>query len=259
MSNYKYTDVEKKWIVDNNDNYSGVKNMHKDFCMKFKEIKYKTFCSLRKRLVETKSRLYTEEEKNFITECIVDREIGYAQLEPLFNKKFNKHRTAKQLCMAGNKWGLKVIHYNYKWREGFTPNIPDEYHFKNQAPVGTIRKVKRGGKYKLIIKIKEIPLELICSKRDFRDDREYWYPYARYIYEKHYNCKLKENEYVYHLDGNIENNNIENLICGTYGVLGYVVGKGFNESNSKIREIGFKLGKLNSLIKGKENQEEVLK
>lgn len=245
----QYSDECKQWVIDNNYKYKSLKEMYIDYINKFDYIKYNTFKSLRGRLIKLEPKNYTEEEKNFIVECIVDREIGYAQITPLFNKKFGKNKTTKQLISAGNNWGLKCIKYNLKWRNDFKPNVPIDYHYLKQHPVGTILKVKRGKRFKLIIKIKLIPKELICSGKDFRDDNEYWYPYARYVYENHYKCKLKPNEYVYHLDGNVENNNIENLICGNYGVLGYVVGKGFDKSTPEIRKIGFKLAKLNQILK----------
>lgn len=251
MSNIKYTELQKQWVINNEGKYETLHLMYGDFVKEFFQIKYRSFLSLRARLnVQAKDRFYTEEEKNFITECIVDREIGYAQIAPLFNKKFNRNKTAKQLKMAGATWGLKCIHYNRKWREDYKPVINTiDYHYKNQHPIGTIKKVKRGKRYKLLIKIKEIPRELICSKKDFRDDNEYWYPYARYVYEQYYNVKLKPNEYIYHLDGDMYNNNIDNLLCGTYGTLGYAVAKGYLDSEPEIRKIGLKLGKLNIIIK----------
>lgn len=251
MSNNIYSPEAIQWITDNQGKYKNVRIMYENFIKYFDYVSYYSFLYIRKKLnVQSKERFYSEEEKNFITECIVDREIGYAQIAPLFNKKFNRNKTAHQLKLAGEHWGLKVIHFNHKWKENYKKKINCiDYCFKNQAPIGTIIRIRRGGKYRLRIKIKLIPKELICSKKDFRDNNEYWYSYPRYIYEQHYNIKLKSNEYIFHLDGNIYNNNIENLICGTYGTLGFAAAKGYLASEPEIRSIGLKLGKLNSIIK----------
>lgn len=41
---------------------------------------------------------------------------------------------------------------------------------------------------------------------------KYYKRYADYVYEKHYNIKIPENKKVLHLDGNLLNDNIENLM-----------------------------------------------
>ena len=51
--------------------------------------------------------------------------------------------------------------------------------------------------------------------KDTGDDRKDWYPYGRYIYEKHYGVKLSKGVQVIHLDGDNENFNINNLCAVT--------------------------------------------
>lgn len=49
--------------------------------------------------------------------------------------------------------------------------------------------------------------------RDTGDDKQDWYPYTRYVYENYHNVKLPKNYQVICLDGNIENDSIDNLVA----------------------------------------------
>lgn len=64
----------------------------------------------------------------------------------------------------------------------------------NWRPVGSLRKTKDGF---TMIKIK---------------NHQPWVLYQRFLYEQHYNCKLKPYDCIRFLDGNRENFKIENLV-----------------------------------------------
>jgi hypothetical protein len=75
----------------------------------------------------------------------------------------------------------------------------------------------------MLIKIKLIPEDELGLKNYYNKD--YWIPYAKYVYEKYYKCKLDESETVYHIDGDFRNNNIDNLVVNKVGAWGSAYGK----------------------------------
>lgn len=198
------------------------------------------------------SRKYTQEQLDFIVESIVDKEMTYLEILPIFNKKFNENKTLGNLQNLGWRLGIKVIKHkvlNFNYEKSNPRNVSINYHFKNQAPIGTIITRKRNGEIRQLIKIKMIPKELYGSGKDFRADTRFWYSYPKWIYEHHYNVKLKPNEYIFHIDGNYLNNEISNLICLKTSAIGFMGKKGFLDSTTDIRRIGFKLCKLNEITK----------
>ena len=264
-----YTEEEKQFIVDlatNTDmKYSQItQEFNKKFNENKNEKQMRGICSYWG--IKRDYKFYTEEEKNFIIEMIVDEGMDYYTLTPIFNKKFNKNKTRRQLGLYGcTILGIKCNDFlprskrdNFSDVERKRIESYRETKYLNQEPLGTIKYIVRGRGKQAYIKIKMIPEDIYnyYSKEVSYSEKiysKYWYPYDKYVYEQHYNVKLKENEYIQHIDGNLLNNDISNLICVSYSALQFSVKNGYYY-DPEIRSIGFKLGELRHLIKEGENK-----
>ena len=221
--NFKYTEEHKKWVLDNSKNYFNVEEMRKDFNKTFNLQTTKSgFVTLRSRVGAKKPNFYTKEQDEFIKKMF-EQGKTYKEIVELFNIKFNANKTINGLQQRVSDKRIFTNGGNDKRRR-----------FLNQCPVGTIREHNDGRTITLLIKIKMIPEELIGKKNFY--NKEYWIPYARYVYEKHYNCKLKDNEAVYHIDGDYRNNNIDNLVVNKLGAYGTAYGKVFKCNPSTKEE-----------------------
>jgi hypothetical protein len=138
----------------------------------------------------------------------------YKELVEIFNKKFNTNKTINGLQQRVSDRKLYTNNGNDKRRR-----------YLNQCPVGTIREHNDGRAIRMLIKIKLIPEDELGLKNYYNKD--YWIPYAKYIYENYYNCKLDESETVYHIDGDFRNNSIDNLVVNKMGAYGSAYGKIF--------------------------------
>lgn len=223
LNTFRYTEEQKKWILDNSKNYIKTEEMRKDFNITFNlQISKSAFLTIRSRLGAKKPNYYTKEQDQFI-EKMFQQGKTYKEIVELFNIKFNTNKTINGLQQRVSDIKIKTNKGNDKRRR-----------FLNQCPIGTIREHNDGSTVRLLIKIKLIPEELLGKKNFY--NTEYWISYAKYVYEKHYNCKLKDNEVVYHIDGDYKNNNIDNLVVNKLGAYGTAYGKVFKFNPSTKEE-----------------------
>lgn len=203
------------------------------------------------------NKMFTVEEKNFIVEMVVDNDMGYSDVSALFEDRFGRKISIDSLHHLGKRLGIKYVMHRKIHKKC------ERYDFyENQLPVGSIEKVRTHighGKHEYMdrIKIKEIPKGVItCSEKNkLVQNLEYWQPYHRYVYEQYYGVKLNPNQMVIHLDGDHLNNDITNLMCVNLGVIGYARANNFLDAYEDIRRMGFKLGKLNSILKNADKNE----
>jgi hypothetical protein len=258
-----YTEEQKAFIIDMvTNNKVGNNKLMLEFNKKFNENKnYDQIKHIVKVLGLSFDECYnyneyTEEEKNFIVEMVIDKEMDYYTLTPIFNKKFDKDKTTKQIAAAGFRWGLKNVKCSYNWinEDLFekVTNTKKDLWYNRQEPVGTVKIFNCSHFSKAYIKIKLVPKELFGKNNKMNQGNKiflkYWYPYDKYIYEQHYNVKLKDDETIQHLDGNRLNNDISNLMCVHVDAFRFTVRNGYY-NDPETRSIGFKLGELRHLIK----------
>ena len=220
---YRYTSEHKKWVLENSKKYENAEEMRKDFNKTFNLQTSKSgFITLRYRLGVKNPDKYTKEQDDFI-ESMFKKGKTYAEIVDLFNKKFNTKKTINGLQQRVSDRKLYTNNGNDKRRR-----------YLNQCPVGTIREHNDGRATRMLIKIKLIPENELGLKNYYNKD--YWIPYAKYVYEKYYKCKLDESETVYHIDGDFRNNNIDNLVVNKMGAWGNAYGKVFLNKKSTKEE-----------------------
>lgn len=234
---YRYTVENEKWILENLKNSYTTKEVYNNFCKEFNiYVSYQSFKIKCVRLNCKNKRYYTQEQDNFIIDLIKQKKC-FIEIVELLNQKFNDNKTKESI--------MKRYEKHLKGKVKYTTENLKETHFKKQSPIGTIITLGKGKKKSIIlIKTKMIPAQEIGNITPY--DCRYWRPYSEYIYEKYYNCKLKENEIIIHLDGNYENNNIGNLVCGTLGSLGYAYGK-IRQNEQENKDIDFNKSRCKKL------------
>lgn len=108
-SYHHYSDEEKAFIIDlilnKNMKYSRItQEFNKKFNKNTKETNIRTMASLWK-VKKDYFDYYTDEEKQFISDLVINKKMRYHDIVPLYNKKFNKNRNIKQLAYIGRKSG----------------------------------------------------------------------------------------------------------------------------------------------------------
>lgn len=199
-----YSEEEDNWIIKNYNKFS-----RRELCIiynkKFnKEIGYRSlenYCGklikkglIKRSLEKPKDRfLFTKE----MIQWLIDNKANYTcvDLTNEFNKKFNANTTQSSIkkLLTHKKTNLS--------KKGIRAKIDSEIYHK--CEVGCIIQ-HHGSNY---IKISKKPQ----NKSKYYVGK-YYKRYADYVYEKHYNIKIPENKKVLHLDGNLLNDNIENLM-----------------------------------------------
>lgn len=199
-----YSEEEDNWIIKNYNKFS-----RRELCIiynkKFnKEICYRSlenYCSklikkglIKRSLEKPKDRFCFTKE---MIQWLINNKVNYTcvDLTNEFNKKFNVQTTQKSIksLLTRKKFNLS--------KKGIRAKIESEWYHK--CEVGEIIQY-HGLNY---IKISKKPQ----NKSKYYVDK-YYKRYADYVYEKHYNIKIPENKKVLHLDGNLLNDNIENLM-----------------------------------------------
>ena len=199
-----YSEEEDNWLIKNYNKFS-----RRELCIiynkKFnKEIGYRSLENYCGKLIK-KGLIKRSLEKpkdcfRFTKEMIqwlIDNKANYtcADLTNEFNKKFNANTTQSSIkeLLTRKKFNLS--------RKGIRSKIESErYH---RCKVGDIIQY-HGLNY---IKISKKP-----QNKSKYSVVKYYKRYADYAYEKYYNIKIPENKKVLHLDGNLLNDNIENLM-----------------------------------------------
>ena len=204
-----------------------------------------------------KYHIYTEEEKEFVKNNIT--KYFLPELVKVFNKTFNTNIT---ICK------LKNLKHKMKLKSG----LPSS-HFGNTYTKGTKRTEEQRARMSLSAKkraTKEYREKMSIARRNaskkigYRTINNQGYVYikvkndackndnyvseARYVYEKH--CgKIPKGYWIYHLDGNVSNNSIDNLVALERGIVASLNITGLNSTDKELTKLGIDILKINRKIK----------
>lgn len=191
---------------------------------------------------------YTEEEQQFFREYIPGHHSQETADE--FNKRFGKSITANQVryYRHNNKirTGFKgaegiVSKYKGKERPKYVQEAMKATQFKkgcapsNKVPLYTIRDYAKGYRK---IKVKE---------------PSGWIMYSRYIWEKEYG-PLPKGKYLIHLNGNIKDDDLENLMPVTRQELARINQKGIISTDREVTKTAINIIRLENMIREKEKK-----
>lgn len=265
------TDAKKLWITTHVDDYPSISALYRGFCRIFPEkIGYATiyFCATYNR--HPKHKL-SEEEKKWIKAHYKNYKNREELLKAL-NEKFNRdiYKQAFQYhlndlnidyrqvyhdeCIQWLKDNCKHYHrdqfdlflndFNNKFEFNLTKpaflNLCKQYNIQynksyNRLPLGSLR-YKNGYLY---IKVKEEDPNLIGRRSDDQQSytKPWWVKANEYIYSI-YVRPLKEDETLFHLDGNPNNLNPENLYPVTINQMRSFSRSDLKSDDPEINKIG---------------------
>lgn len=211
-----------------------------------------------------KYHIYTEEEKEFVKNNIT--KYFLPELVKVFNKTFSTNVTMVQ---------LKNLKHNMKLKSGLPTT-----HFGNTYNKGKKRTEEQRARMSLAGKkrvTKEFRKKMSISRRNLSKKTGYrfinnqgyvfikvknkacktdnYISEARYVYEKYYG-EIPKGYWVYHLDGNVSNNSIDNLIALERGIVASLNITGLKSTDKELTKLGIDILKINRKIK--ERKEEVI-
>ena len=169
-----------------------------------------------------KKRKYSVVYSNEIYEFLINNANKYTirQLVEILRNEYNFEIERKRLAQYCIKMGI-----TYKYEK------PNKSHDNKPTPIGSIVRKTDGDMLK--IKVGEHKWEYL----------------QRIIYEKHYNIKLKENEYVMFLDQDKRNFNINNLQIVTRQESATISATRLYSKNPMVTKTGIKVVKLINKVK----------
>lgn len=164
---------------------------------------------------------WTEEQREFLKEN--SSKMNRKELQELFNKTFNvnfNYNTIRNYCVTNgwltcNDTKFKKGHNN-AWAKGLTTEEFKKHYTEESFKRMTCNlKQYKERKHKVGDVIERHKSEglyiIISTDENIKLDKRIK-NYARYLYEKHHNVTLKDDEVVIFLDGNKRNYDIKNLI-----------------------------------------------
>lgn len=235
-----YTKEQQNWLIKNYNKVSSYRELtekfNKLFNLNYNYDAIRRYCLKRLKLRRNESEFnhYTQEEiewvrnnyKKYLTKGCFDREQFIIDFKNKFGKDMNKAKIRH------------LIEDRAKIRFGRA------YHFikpsKHSLPLGTERKIN--GKWYVKVKL---------EKKGLKDHHKNWQKKCRYMYEKYHNVKLKDDEYVFHLDDNTENFDINNLIMMTKTEAMYYHNSNFQKiGDLQLKKSGILYSKIQAKLKG---------
>lgn len=190
-----FTPEETKWLIDNYKKYNyHDKCLSNDFYKKFnKKVSNTTLLSYLKK-------------QGYYYNLISIKRLSSPQKEYLA-KNWNKYNL-KDLCeMFNEKFGLQLTVKSLRWigyKLGFKRSKTAHMKANSDAhsnSLGSVR-IKHNN---VFIKVKNDIYEGNGSNKNWKQ-----VSLNKYLYEKHFNVKLKDDEYIIALDGNLNNRDFEN-------------------------------------------------
>lgn len=235
-----YTKEQQDWLIENYNKVSSYKELTKKFNKLF-NLNYnhdtvRRYCLKRLKLKRNENELnhYTEEEiewfRNNYTYYLAKGCFDKEQFKIDFKNMFGKDMT-----------DYKIKHFvedRAKIRFGRAHNLINPP--KHNLPLGTERKIN--GKWYVKVKL---------EKKGLKDHYKNWQHKCRYMYEKYHNVKLKDEEYIFHLDGNKDNFDIDNLIMMTKTEAMYYHNSNFhNIGDLDLKKCGVLYSQIQAKLKG---------
>ena len=200
---------------------------------------------------------YSEEQKEFIEAHYKDYK--FKELTRLFNERFSTNKSLSSIKVYCSKHGLKKTDGNgqfqnnhYAWNKGMTKeeyleHCTDETReiLAHHEPVH-IRKYQIGDRVIKKIGNQYIPYVVIALDKNVKFDKRLT-PETRYVWER-YNGKIPEGNYIMHIDGDVMNNDISNLLMVTEAERNFLVSHKWT-GNIEILKTGISIYQLQNTLK----------
>lgn len=179
--------------------------------------------------------IFTKEQEDWVVDNFSDH--GHCVLARLFNKEFNADVSKGIICALLRRKAIASPR-----KPGFKKgNVPANKGMKGTANSGSFKKGHA------------ISAKAIGSTRT--DSKGYkqikignprkWVSYAKYVYEKHFNIKLQEDEVLLFKDGDRTNFNIENLVKMTRNEMLFLSSQfDFKHQPEQVKDTAILLAKL---------------
>lgn len=223
------------------------------------------------------NKILTEPMKNFLKNNVVG--VSAKDLTNLINKEFKTKFTVKQINDFKRYYGLKnglnqifpkevkifvqnnvkgllceelttLVNQTFDTNYTITQikNLKQTYKLKAGTGIHKRCNIKRG-KFPTYIGQKRIING--CTEIKVAEPNK-WVRLATYIWEQH-NGKVAKGCVVTYLDGNKQNNDIENLVCITRGENTVLSCQGLRTNNAELTKIGIATVKLKMAIRRRKN------
>lgn len=254
---HRYTEEEKNYLIENVPTKTTTQVL-KDFKQKFNweltKVQLRNFKG-KNKIHSTiqdrnKSRLFTEEQEKYfeenVTTCLLP------ELLIKFNEHFNtnftienfrhykgrrKLRSGKHTDLHGNQYA-KGHKYTKEQRENYEKGLIKR-SINRRKKIG-YESVSKDGYVRIKVKL------------DYGANDNF-IPRSRYVYEKHYG-KLPEKTYIIHLDGNSNNDDINNLRPVSLEEFNYLNANGLLSKNVETNEVAITAAQLYSKAKNKKKE-----
>ena len=162
---------------------------------------------------------FTKEQLKFIQDNVNNSNLELARL---FNQKFGTSLTPRQMYGAKNRHGITGALRGTRAAQ-FYSGFMLGHKNKDEFPVGT---VKKWGDYPM------------CKKDDKTWDKE-----SRVVWEKAHGA-IPDGCMIRHLDGNLENNKLENLVCISMAENGVINSQVNFGSDTELNKTNITVAKL---------------
>ena len=204
-----------------------------------------------------KYHIYTEEEKKFVKNNITNYFLP--ELVKVFNKRFNTNITMIQLKNLKHnmklKSGLPTTHFGNTYNKGKKRTEEQRTRMSLSAKKRVTKEfrekmsmMRRNASKKIGYRTINNQGYIFIKVKNEACEKDNYVSEARYVYEKYYG-KIPKGYWVYHLDGNVSNNNIDNLIALERSIVASLNITGLKSTNKELTKLGIDILKINRIIK----------
>lgn len=175
---------------------------------------------------------FTNEESEYLKSIIVGK--LSKEIIELYKQKFNKNLSYRELIAFERRNNIK---------SGVVAGLFESGNFKNPKPP------------------KPIGYEMVCKDKSRKSGKRIkvkvgnkkWVEKSRYIYEKYYG-EIPKGYWIYHLDGNVSNNSIDNLIALERSIVVSLNITGLKSIDKDLTKLGIDILKINRKIKERKKE-----
>lgn len=253
-----YTNEQKEFIVNNFDKYSNkaLTELFNDIfhtSLSYRQIK--SF-KIKNHLSYQKYHTYTQEEKYWLSKNYDKHYVK--DLVQMFNEKFNANLSEANIMSYKKKHNLTHHHGTFKVWE-----LPPEILVTNKKRKSSSENMKKYNKSKRIE----------GEKAGYKDGNNYVDKYGRhyvivrdeikrkniyikrdrYVYEKTYG-KIPKDNVIIHIDGDISNDNIDNLKTVKRGVVVSLNKRQLRTNYVELNKLGIEIAELQQIVNELKNK-----
>jgi len=198
-----------------------------------------------------KNKLFTQEQEKFVASIV--KNSTYRKITDAVNEKFNLNIKIEQIKTYMSKHHLKTGTFGNRYKKGHVPEnkgkkMSPEVYEKVKATM-----FKKGNIPPNHRKVGDMRLNIYGCYEIKTAEPNKWTLYHRYIWEQKHG-PVPDNYVVIHLDGNLQNNSIENLKCISRRSCVYMnYMKGWSD-NPEITGLSSDIAKLKTVIKDKRSK-----